>query len=69
MEHGRGSSDRPNEHRAERTRSYIVRLWFERREGAPPALRGTVAELGGETIGAFNSIRELSALMVREIIG
>ncbi len=69
MEHGRDSSDRPDDQRTERTRSYIVRVWFERCEGTPPALRGTVSEIGGKTIGAFNSIRELSALLARAIGG
>lgn len=67
METGRGTSNRPIAQRPEKTRSFIIRLWFERRDDAPPALRGTIAELGGDTIGAFGSIDELSAILVREL--
>lgn len=67
MDQGRGSSNRPIAQGPERTRSFIVRVWFEPSSDGQPVLRGTVAELGGGPIGAFNSALEMSALLIREI--
>jgi hypothetical protein len=67
MDRRRGPSNRLVQHRPERTRSFLVRVWFEPSAEGPPVLRGTIAELGGDTLGAFNTIEELSALLVREI--
>jgi hypothetical protein len=67
MDQGRGISNRPITQRPERTRSFIVRVWFEPSTGGPSVLRGTIAELGGGTIGAFSTVDEMSALLIREI--
>jgi hypothetical protein len=67
MDQGRGINNRPIKQRPERTRSFIVRVWFEPSNDGSAILRGTVAELGGGTIGAFSSVDEMSALLVREI--
>lgn len=67
MDQGRGTSNRPITQRRERTRSFIVRVWFEPNSGGVGVLRGTIAELGGDTLGAFKSFDELSAILVREI--
>ncbi|MEN2786465.1 hypothetical protein ACFOKI_05640 [Sphingomonas qilianensis] len=45
----------------------VVRAWLEPVGGAPPILRGTVAQLGGVMLGAFSSIEALAALVVRQL--
>ena len=44
-------------------RAFILRLWLERSGKAPPALRGTLADLSGRVLGAFASIEALGRLI------
>lgn len=67
MDQGRGTSNRSTPQRPERTRSFVIRIWFESSADDAAVLRGTVAELGGRPIGAFSTVEELSALFMREI--
>ncbi|MBX9815276.1 MAG: hypothetical protein A4S12_00510 [Proteobacteria bacterium SG_bin5] len=41
----------------------VVRAWLEPGADGAPVLRGTVAELGGRMLGAFDSLDRLAALV------
>jgi len=58
---------KPNGRRAER--SFILRIWLEKSGSGPPALRGTLADLGGRVLGAFGSFETLSQLIRDAILG
>jgi hypothetical protein len=45
----------------------VVRTWLEPRSGGPPVLRGTLAQLGGRMLGAFDSVETLAALVRRHM--
>ena len=45
----------------------VVRAWLEPGSDGPPVLRGTLAELGGRMLGAFDSVETLAALVERQI--
>jgi hypothetical protein len=41
----------------------VVRAWLEPVAGGEPVLRGTIGELGGRMLGAFDSLEKLVALV------
>ncbi len=45
----------------------IVRAWLEPRADGPPRLRGTVAELGGRMLGAFDTVERLAELVAKRV--
>jgi hypothetical protein len=45
----------------------IVRAWLEPASDGPPILRGTLAQIGGRMLGAFDSVETLAALVERHI--
>lgn len=50
-------------------RSFILRVWLERSGRDPPALRGTLADLGGRALGGFASIEALGRLIREAVFG
>jgi hypothetical protein len=46
-------------------RTLLVRCWIEPTADASPRLRGTVSELSGEQLGAFETLPGLAALLRR----
>lgn len=61
----RGKYDEPRHRPLVQARTYVVRSWLEPRADGPPQLRGIVEELGGRTLGAFDSIERLATLVGR----
>ena len=47
----------------------VVKTWLEPRDDGPPRLRGTVSELGGRMLGAFDSLERLAALVDNHTAG
>jgi hypothetical protein len=65
-----GDEDPPSEDDNRRiARAFILRVWFERSGHAPPALRGTLADLGGRVLGGFGSIEALGRLIRDTLFG
>lgn len=59
----------PEEERPGTARAFILRVWLEHSGRAPPALRGTLADLGGRVLGAFGSIEGLGRLIRAALVG
>lgn len=49
-------------------RSFVIRIWIEYDNGHSFKLRGTLYELGGRAIGAFDSIPALALLLDRALL-
>lgn len=47
----------------QRTRIFVVRIWFEPSGSETGPMRGTLKRLGGPSIGAFRSMAGLQALL------
>jgi len=47
----------------------VVRTWLDPRSDGPPRLRGTVSELGGRMLGAFDTLERLAALVEAHTAG
>jgi hypothetical protein len=45
----------------------VVRAWLEPAGGSTPVLRGTLAQIGGRMLGAFDSVESLAALVQRHL--
>ena len=45
----------------------VVRAWLEPVAGGAPILRGTIGQLGGRMLGAFDSVESLAALVERHV--
>lgn len=60
-------ASKPHGRRVER--SFILRIWLERSDTAPPALRGTLADVGGRVLGAFGSFDTLNRIVRDAIMG
>ena len=60
-------ASKPNGRRPER--SFILRIWLERTDTGPPALRGTLADVGGRVLGAFGSFEALNRIIRDAILG
>jgi hypothetical protein len=65
MERGDDSHGDTGSPTPQRTRTFVVRIWFEPRGGERGPMRGTLTRLGGPVIGAFQSMAELAALLER----
>jgi len=50
-----------------RAATLVVRAWLEPVAGGAPVLRGTVTELGGRMLGAFDTLESLAALVDRHV--
>jgi len=48
-------------------RTLVVRAWLEPAGDGEPVLRGTLAQVGGRMLGAFNSVESLAALVQRHL--
>jgi hypothetical protein len=59
----------PEDENPRAARAFILRVWLERSGRAPPALRGTLADLGGRVLGAFGSIETLGRLIRDSLFG
>lgn len=47
----------------------VVRTWLEPRDDGQPRLRGTLSELDGRIIGAFDSKERLAELVEHRVAG
>lgn len=48
-------------------KTLVVRAWLEPNRGSEPVLRGTLAQVGGRMLGAFDSVESLAALVQRQL--